>query len=237
MKIEVYLVHWQEKDIMPLVIKHHQEYADRIIILDNHSKDGSVEIAKSMGCEVIQFGTSFFDDFENLTVKNNCFQNSTADWVVISDFDEVLFSPNINVRKFLEDAKEIGHTIIKTIGWQIMSDEMPKESLTEILNGFEFSNYAKNIVFNPQAISEINFNPGSHRCDPKGDVLWSNDFLYVLHYKHIGGLERTIKRYKEYQPRMSKNNRTKGWGSHYNRTLNSLRQEWIERVLKSKPLI
>ena len=216
---------------MPFVIKHYQKFCDRIIIYDNHSTDGSAELAKSLGCEVVPFGNKYFDDSENMNIKNNCWKGSKADWVIVADFDEILQAPDSGIHL------NTLATIFKTVGWQIMSNEMPKEYLLEITNGYRFDNYSKNIIFNPKEIKEINYNPGAHLCNPVGNVVWSEESFYVLHYKHIGGVERTIKRYKEYQKRMSKLNRAKGWGSHYNRTPSSIRQEWNQSILKSKPLI
>lgn len=250
MKIEAFLLCWNEIDIMPFVVKHYQKFCDRIVIYDNHSTDGSSEIAKSLGCEVIPFGSKFFDDSENMKVKNSCWKGSNADWVIVADFDECLFSYYVDTvmlpieswwndiqEKLLIEKEEQQSTIIRTIGWQIMSNEMPKEDLLEITNGYRFDNYSKNIIFNPKAIQEINYNPGAHRCDPVGDVVWSEESLYVLHYKHIGGVERTIKRYKEYQKRMSPYNRKHGHGRHYNQNERLLRREWAERIAKSKSLI
>lgn len=237
MRIEAHLIHWQEKDIMPFVIRHYQEFCDKIFIYDNHSKDGSTELAVSMGCEVIPFGNQWFDDAENMKVKNECWKGSKADWVVVADFDEVLFYQYGNLRENLKLLNMCGVSIPLTIGWQIMCDEMPQEGLLEITNGYEFENYSKSIIFNPQRIREMNYNPGAHRCNPMGYVIYSECELHVLHYKHIGGVQRTIDRYKTYQKRMSPNNRKNGWGIHYNRTPASLRQEWDERMAKSKPLI
>lgn len=247
MRIEAHLLCWNEKDIMPFVIRHYQKFCDRIVIYDNHSTDGSAELAASLGCDVIPFGNKWFDDGENMKVKNECWKGSKADWVVVADFDEILCdydtaSSRGGVQKiirpplFADGAKPYA-TIIKTYGWQIMSDEIPQHDLLEITNGYHFANYSKSIIFNPQVITEINYSPGAHKCDPKGDVRWSDEELYVLHYKHIGGLQRTIDRYKQYQKRMSPNNRKNGWGIHYNRTPASLRQEWNERMAKSKPLL
>lgn len=250
MRIEAYICVWNEMDILELVIKHYQKFCDEITILDNYSTDGSRELALKMGCNVIHYGTKFFDDQENMNIKNNVWKGSKADWVIVCDCDECLFTYYVDTvmlpieswwydiqEKLLIEKEEQQSTIIKTIGWQIMGNEMPKNDLLEITNGYEFSNYAKNIVFNPQKITEINYNPGAHKINPVGEVVYSEDSLYVLHYKHIGGVERTIKRYREYKPRMSKLNRKHGWGSHYNRTPASLRQEWAERMAKSKPLI
>lgn len=235
MRIEAHLLHWQEKDIMPYIIKHYASFCDEIIIHDNHSKDGSAEMAKELGCTVIPFGSDLFDDAINRDVKNECWRGSNADWVIVADFDELLFHPYMKMRFAIEYFSE--STIIKTIGWQIMSEDWPVYNLTEITNGFRFDNYSKNIVFNPKAITAINYNEGAHKCEPVGNVVWSNDSLYVLHYKHIGGVQRTIDRYKVLQKRLSKNNRKNGWGCHYNRSPASIRQEWNERMKLSRPLI
>jgi hypothetical protein len=234
MQIEVFLLCWNEADIIKLVVKHYQSFCDKITILDNHSTDKSIEIAKSMGCHVIKFGDHTFNDQHNLEIKNTCWQGSQFDYVIVADMDEVLYSPYgaWNIIK-----SEPSATIFKTIGWQIMSNDMPVDDLTEVLNGYRFDNYSKNILFSPKHIQEINYNPGAHRINPIGDVRYSEESLYVLHYKHIGGIERTIQRYNDYKPRMSRANRKNGWGVHYNRSIPSLHEEWNQRMAISKPLI
>jgi hypothetical protein len=243
MRIECFLLAWNEISIMPFVIRHYQKFCDKITIYDNHSTDGSAELARSMGCEVIPFGDKFFNDQHNMEVKNNCWKGSDADWVIVADFDEIMIPSRSQLLPYFKNDDWYvtnewdGITIFKTIGWQIMSEEMPKDDLLEITNGYRFDNYSKNVIFNPKEIHEINYNPGAHRCNPIGNVVWSEEHLYVLHYKHIGGVERTIKRYREYQKRMSKINRQRGWGVHYNQTPVQLRKEWNERMAISKSLI
>lgn len=237
MRIESFLLCWNEMELMPFVIKHYQKFCDKITILDNHSTDGSAELAVQLGCMVVPFGNKFFDDQANMDAKNSCWKGSTADFVVVADFDEILLFDYSKIEKEFDDINLDIPSIIETIGWQIMSDSMPKEDLLEITNGFRFDNYSKNIIFNPKRIKEINYNPGAHKIDPVGDVVYSEDSLYVLHYKHIGGVQRTIDRYKILQKRLSKNNRKNGWGIHYNRTPASLREEWNQRMAISKPLI
>jgi glycosyltransferase involved in cell wall biosynthesis len=240
MSIEAYILVWNEMDILPLVIKHYQKFCDHITILDNYSTDGSAEYALSQGCTVQKFGErNSFNDQHNMDIKNSCWKNSWCDWVIVCDCDEILireYVPFHNTFLWLSKMRERA-TIIKTIGWQIMSNDMPKDDLLEITNGYRFDNYSKFIIFNPKAIQEINYNPGAHRINPIGDVRYSEESLYVLHYKHIGGIERTIQRYAMYQPRMSRVNRKNGWGIHYSRSIASLHEEWAERMAKSQPLI
>jgi glycosyltransferase involved in cell wall biosynthesis len=241
MNIDLHILTYNESDIIGLVLKHYAKFCRSLYVYDNHSTDNTREIAESMGAKVTLFGSKFFDDEINMNLKNNCWKGSDADWVIVCDCDECLFlhvNGQEKIKTLLWGIKSIYNaSIIKTIGWQIMSNEMPKEDLLEITTGYHFDNYSKNIIFNPKAIKEINYNPGAHRINPVGDVVYSSEPLYVLHYKHIGGVERTIKRYKEYQKRMSPYNRKHGHGRHYNQNERMLRKEWNERMKISKPLI
>lgn len=250
MNIDLHILCYNEADIIRLVLRHYKKFCRNLYVYDNYSTDGSREIAESEGAIVSLFGDKWFDDENNRQQKNKCWIGSDADFVICCDMDEVLYADYADTERQgpeftltdLETRLEIGlnesgYTIWKTKGMQVMSDNMPKHDLLEVTTGFPFSNYSKNIIFNPKEITAINYNHGSHRCEPEGNVVWSEESLYVLHYKHIGGVQRTIDRYREYQPRMSKNNRKNGWGVHYNRTEQSIREEWNERMAKSKNLI
>lgn len=246
--IHAFLLAWNEIDIAKMVIDHHKKFCDKITIMDNYSTDGTPELALKMGCEVRQFGTKFFDDEQNMICKNTCWKSDIGEWNVVADFDELLMSysgyfpgqtPNPeDIRSRLHGSP---HDVVKTIGWQVMSDKMPQNDLLEETNGFRFDNYSKNILFSC-AITDMNYTLGAHECKPvncRGDAIdWGSEgAFHVMHYKHIGGVQRTIDRYKQYKPRMSKFNRRYGHGSHYNRTVSSLKQEWAERMAISKPLI
>lgn len=241
MNIDLHILTWNESDIIRLVLRHYKTFCRAMYVYDNHSTDNTRDIAQEEGAIVKTFGTQFFDDQENMNLKNNCWKGSDADWVIVCDCDEVLHDGSLNteqIKDVIEDQHRSGITIFKTEGWQVMSDKMPPDDciLCET-NGYFFGNYSKRILFNPSAITSINYGLGAHECNPSGIVEWSMFSLYVLHYKHIGGLQRTIDRYNQYKPRMSKFNRKHGHGRHYNRTVSSLRQEWAERMAKSRPLI
>jgi glycosyltransferase involved in cell wall biosynthesis len=233
--IRAYLLCWNEIDIAKLIIDHYKTFCDKIVIMDNYSTDGTPELAIKMGCEVRQFGTMFFDDEQNKICKNTCWQNERdSDYTIVCDFDEVL----------LYDPCDFSWShrpdIFRTMGWQVMSDEWPSNKITDIKFGFRFDNYSKNIIFNPKEIVDINFNEGAHKCAPvtrSGRIVWSSFEMPLLHYKHIGGVQRTIDRYKILQRRLSKNNRKQGFGVHYSRTERSIKQEWQERMKISRQLI
>lgn len=239
MTIEVYLHCWNEMTILPLVIKHYQKFCDKIILMDHYSDDGSKEYALKQGCEVRNFGIPGEHDDDKLRdSKNNCWKNSQADWVIVCDCDEVLFLKFGDIRKLLwAPSQPPMPTIWKTQGWDIYSDNIPKDDLLEITTGWPFNNYSKNIIFSPKHIKEINYDHGAHICRPIGNVIWSEETLYVLHYKNIGGVQRLLKRNKKIAKRMSRNNRRKGYGCHYMLWPQEVINEWNEKYKIVKPLI
>ena len=95
-KIHAYVVCWNEMDNIPFVVDYWKRFAERVIVYDNGSDDGSVEyLTQYPWIEVRQFKTNGFDDTANMNIKNSCWKESIgiADFVVVSDLDECLYSP------------------------------------------------------------------------------------------------------------------------------------------------
>ena len=95
-KIHVYVVCWNEMDNIPFGVDYWKRFAERVIVYDNGSDDGSVEyLSQYPWIEVRQFKTNGFDDTANINIKNSCWKESIgiADFVVVSDLDECLYSP------------------------------------------------------------------------------------------------------------------------------------------------
>lgn len=240
MQIEAYLFAWNEIQILPLVIKHYKKFCDKIIIMDHYSDDGSREYALSQGCEVRHFGLIGEHDDDRLRdSKNNVWKGSEADWVIVADCDEVLYHEELKRlltwKTFLDNNGN--PTIWKTQGWDIYSDHMPKEDLLEITTGWPFNNYSKSIIFSPKHIKEINYDHGAHTCKPEGNIVWSEETLYVLHYKNIGGIQRLLKRNKAIRKRLSRNNRRKGYGQHYSMWPQEVINNWNEKIKICRPLL
>jgi len=243
MKIDAFIIAWNEAEIIRMTINHYQTYyRSRITIFDNYSDDGTDKIAESMGCEVVKFGRpGVLDDNTYLDIKNNCWKRSKADFVQVCDADEILFwsVPGSNPYSQVETMEDslIGVSIVKPVGWDVYSDKMPERYFEEITTGYEYENYAKCVMFRPDNIAEINYRPGAHNCDPSGRVTYSRkgDFT-LMHYRCIGGIERKLARNRAYQPRLSKTNLKKGYGGHYLYDEAKVRQEWADNVAKCRPL-
>ncbi|HMK58333.1 MAG TPA: glycosyltransferase [Nitrososphaeraceae archaeon] len=241
MKIEAHIIAWNESDIIAMVIRHYQNFCSHITIWDNYSDDKTQLIAESMGCDVKKFGIKGqLDDQSYLDVKNNCWKGSDADYVIVCDTDEILLWNH--PCDWIDGQVKTGATnqkitIWKTYGWNIYSYTMPKFDLLEITTGYHFKNYSKSIMFSPNDIKEINYQPGCHECRPVGTIFYSSDMIPLLHYKQIGGVDRLIARNRLLAKRLSYRNRKMGWGSHYLDSERQIRKEWDERIAKSKPLL
>lgn len=230
MRVEAHILAFNESETIHLTIKHYKQFCNRIIIYDNFSDDNTREIAESMGCEVKLFGIrGVLDDKEYLKVKNNCWKGSDSDWVIVCDADEIL---NVGWGEQMA-AKSNGHTIFKTHGFNIFSNDLPKESWLEITTGIPDKNYSKLCIFNPKEIKEINYVYGCHEAKPDGDVRYCDLELTLFHYKHVGGAERIADRHALYASRLSDWNKRYKCGYQYQEPRQKTIDYFNENLAKS----
>ena len=207
--IEAYLMAWNEEETIALSIKHYQKFCDKVILLDNFSDDETAHIGEELGCEIRRFGkVGQLDDNEYIKVKNTCYWNSPAKYVIVCDCDEILYHPNI--KQVLEDSEA---NIFNTHGFDIFSESMPVNDFLEIQTGQFSPNYCKKVIFSPKV--RINFRVGAHVCHPLGRLFPDSEVLTLFHYRNIGGYFRLSERHKIYRERMSANNLRRGLGCHY----------------------
>jgi glycosyltransferase involved in cell wall biosynthesis len=226
MKIDVFTTCYNEEIILPYFIKHYKQFARNIFVYDNMSDDSSVDIIKNSGVNLIQFDTkNKFEESALINLRNNCWKNSDADWVIVVDMDELVYHPNI-----VDILKNTSATLIHPKAYEMMSESLPtteNQIYDEIKMGYstdEFpsmgiypgwkSNYSKGCVFKPSELQEINFGPGSHECNPVGNVsVHKNTGIKLLHYKYINR-EVLIKKYQHYKIRQSEEMIKRGWGNY-----------------------
>ncbi len=176
------------------------------------STDNSYSIMKEAGINVITFDTNgMYSESTQVNIRNTCWKNSDADWVMICDTDEFLYHPNF--LNYLENTK---NNLIFGRGYEMMSEKLPTtddQIFEELKYGYptdEFnsynvypnwkSNYSKGVLFRPSQIEEINYGPGSHYCSPVGDIITNveqlpveqsiiypivKDDFKLLHYKYL----------------------------------------------------
>lgn len=233
MRVEAYIIGWNREDTIAFTIRHYKAFCDTVYLYDNFSTDRTRDVAEAHGATVRLFGISgILDDAEYLKVKNNAWKGSSADWVIVVDEDEILWSPDLVF--ILRQAITSGSTIFNPRGVSIHSDSMPKDDWLDIQTGRWDKNYSKTCVFDPKAIKEIGYVEGCHVSKPRGRMIYSSMPLYLLHYRSVGGVDRLIKRHNEYVPRMSQRNRTWGMGIQYFDSEAHKRREWKEHLEKSQ---
>lgn len=107
-KLVVIILTFNSETSLAQVVASCQEIASRIVVVDSHSVDGTVEIARALGCEVLEH------DFENYSRQRNWAQANASlhleDWVLHLDSDEVL-SPELAAS--IQEAVQSGRTDVE----------------------------------------------------------------------------------------------------------------------------
>lgn len=239
MTIEAFIIAWNREDSIALTINHYKKFCSKITVYDNFSDDNTRDIAYSLGCEVELFGREgVLDDSEYKRIKNNCWKGSEADWVIVVDDDEILYHEDLSF--ILNQGRVNGVTLFKPQGFSIHSDQMPVSDWLEIQTGFTDNNYSKICVFNPSKV-DIGYEYGCHthmKDYPKGQINYGKDKLWLLHYRSVGGVNRLLERWRQYEPRRQRSQINMKWGlgKQYAQDEASIRKEWKESLEKSGPL-
>lgn len=220
MKIVAYFINYNDSFYIPFFARHYFEFCDKIVMYDNFSSDDSVQIARSLGIEVQNFGfAGVLDDQQYLNVKNHCWKEQIGkgvDYVIVVDADEFLVIDE-------EIPKESTAPIVT--GYNIISENLPEVYITELTTGEQSPSYSKQAIFSPNHITEINFDHGCHTNRMTGRIIREGN-CRLLHYRQIGGLKRILERHAEYRTRMSKFNKRYNLGGHYLHTDEQKRVEW-----------
>lgn len=205
MDINIFLLCYNESILLPYAVGHYRKYMPncKIHILDNESCDNSVEIAKSLNCNVISFQSG--DQQNEIIMKdlrNNCWKFVNDGWVIMADMDEWLCI----TEEQLEEEQRNGVTVLTVEGYNVVG-ESQSEILTdinihEINKGAFFENESKCLCFNRSCIENMNYNWGAHQCDPKPKencaVKFSQKKYINKHMEFIGLpyiIDKTKKRY------------------------------------------
>ena len=72
-----------ESEQLGACIRSVKEFADEVLVADSGSTDGSIEIAQSLGCRVVEREFRSYGDFQNWAIPQ-----ATHRWVLVLDSDE-----------------------------------------------------------------------------------------------------------------------------------------------------
>jgi len=210
MKLETFAVCHNEERMLPYFLRHYTQYGS-VTVFDNNSTDNSVAIARQYGAIVISFDTDnkFREDI--LTdIRNACWKDSRADWVIVTDVDELVYHPYLQSALSLSKA-----TVLLPRMFNMYSDTFPVtegQIYDEVQWGVEFN--SKMSIFRPSEISAMNYDPGCHFAHPEGNfILDFTPQIINLHFKNMGQ-EYVNARNAYLHSRNSEENVKNGWNWH-----------------------
>jgi hypothetical protein len=235
MKIEAYLMVNNEELIIPYVMRHYGQFA-KVIFMESNSTDRSVELGLSLGAWVHQHEQKDeLDDLALISMKENCWKGSQADWVIVADADEFVYHPNIV--KVLEESKA---TVIHPTFHNMFSEKFPTtkgQIYDEVNMGTPDGDFwlSKMNVFRPKEITSMKFAIGGHHAYPEGNVVIDNNSgIKTLHMNFLGR-EYVINRYRRNAARHSQKNKAAGYGVQHLWTeekINAYFDEQIPKLIK-----
>ena len=186
--MHIFIVCYNEAIMIPHTVAHYRSRfpSCQITILDNISTDSSVDIARSLGCNVIPFESSgSMNEFVLLNLRNNSWKNAD-DWVIVCDMDEWICLTEEQLKK----EEEKGTTILKIKGYNMIADSQ-SEDLSDLdlqaLSRGMFNPYeCKNLCFDARKIKKMNYSLGAHHCLPEGPVKFSESEYILKHMDELG---------------------------------------------------
>ena len=230
MKVEVFTFCWNEMAVLPFAVDYWRRFASHVTVFDNGSTDGSVEFMQQHSdlITIDRFETdNQINDQLLLNMKNDAWKQARgrADLVVMCDMDEMLIPMADELQRMMDE----GCTVCMPRWFTMMSDEVPGHEAGKYLHQirpYAIQSPGKVILFDPNKIDSMHYEPGAHQCQPEGYVKWFEGGIYCLHTDHNFSLENKIERYKQMYARMSDINKRKGWGIHYGFNEDQLRSGW-----------
>lgn len=192
MAIHLYCMCLNEARMIPYFLAHYLPIADKIFVFDNGSTDGSLDLLKGDDRIVVETvrtqGASFMDTYNSLMNTAWTRSRGEAEWIVTAEMDEHLHHPDL--RGYLARARHVGVTFVTALGYNMIAEEFPTDPRPlwqHVVRGAREFAYDKPAIFDPQAITEINYDNGRHAASPTGHVVHEPQRqVKLLHYKSLG---------------------------------------------------
>jgi hypothetical protein len=244
LNLHVYTFNWNERPLVPFFLRHWSQVAEKVVVLDHHSDDGSAEALAAAGCEVRPYGTpGKYVIGEQDAERQTCWYETRGEvrapaapspWVAVVDFDEFLWHADLG--RFLDHATAKGHSVLRPVGFEMMSETFPDASgppLTSIVRrGFRHGQYCKPILFRPDQVTEMRFASGAHGASPvdadgqRVSITNVSD-LKLLHYRRLS-FDHYLSRSRAQLARLDPDELAAGRGFHLAESEEHLRRVWAE---------
>jgi hypothetical protein len=223
---------WNDEWMLPFFFRHYDSWVDHYFIYDDRSTDGSLSLLKDhRNVTISPFERTTGESFvlSEQALSNECWKQSRgkADWVIVTDIDEHLFHPD--GRDYLARCRSEHITLIPALGYQMISENppTPEQTLCRTYTvGAPWVQMMKPSIFNPEAVTDMNFSHGRHTASPTGRIkIPQSDEMLLFHYKYMG-LEHTHLRHQQLRTGLGQQDLQQGWGHKYLWSIEELRTDW-----------
>ncbi len=208
-----------ERDLLPAFVAHYQRMGADIHIFDNHSTDGSDQMARDLGCKVDYYGKpDTYETAQTTPVQNEAWRayRSSHDLVLMVDIDEFI----VPIAPFSLDQP----AIVRTKGYNVYADGLPTSApiveQSVFWSGEPRESYSKPCILNLHKLVEVEFDAGIHKLISARPRYRQRPPLpgapLLLHLRHIGSDDWALARYKERSQRVRQGTDVeRGHSAHY----------------------
>jgi len=239
---------YNEMDILPFVSGYWERIADKVVVFDNGSIDGSIEYLKSLPyVELRHFDSDGHNDVIHKQVKEQAYleYKDQYDIIIISDMDEVFYFNDF--KAVSEGFVNGGYNVLITPIFSLCEDSKPPYIEGKLLHeqctkfykqrmnhttGFE--DVSKFSIFNCHTVDKVHMSVGQHyvKTMPSMSIMYSNDG-FNLHVDKGFGIAHKYRIRQRMNERLSDTNRKFGMAIEYANNFETLKQEYINNQAKS----
>ncbi len=176
MGLSVCLIVRNEAHFLAPCIESVRAVADEIIVVDTGSTDGTPELARRLGCQVLSFPWN--DDFA--AARNYALEHARKEWILSIDADERLRTPELLRQTIATASPEVGGFLV------YCHSPAGSEGVTSMLVLRLFRRHEK-IRFRGRIHEQVTVAEAGYRIEPSGIVLWHEGYAQgrdVLQAKH-----------------------------------------------------
>ena len=242
-KLDWYTLMYNEEDIIPYIHDYWQKLIDEgidlhVYIYDNYSTDNSVKLLQDIPWITIrQFHSDGQNDIIQAQIKNSCWKESKADFVCVSDFDEVLWG---NLAEELEVMKQNGYNVMGTKWYAFCGDEIPtytpgmylhqlvKKGYKQHINHHPlYHHLGKFMIIDPSKVDNMNWSVGNHIANPQPQMkLYVSNKVVAFHVNKGLSEDYFVEKRQKMNKRLSPVNRKYGMCVEYGYSEERIRMEY-----------
>ena len=236
-----------ELDILPFVSKYWERIADKVVVYDNGSTDGSLEyLAKLPYVEIRHFDSNGQNDLIQKKIKEDAYleYKDSFDIIIISDMDEIFYFKNEAVWEAFIDGE---YNVLATPIYSLCEDSKPiyeegkllhqqcKKFYKQRMNHMKnFDDYSKLSIFNCHNVEKIYMSVGQHfvQTMPVMRIMLSNDG-FCLHIDKGLSEDFYVAKRKKMAENLSDTNKKYGMCVEYSKSEEASRKEYRQHQEKS----